>query len=151
MVNVMLNKKSTANLETAKFCLEKKDRNFYSVGASRAYYAIFQAAKFFLEKNSFDYELFKKNEPRARRQRDYAHGSIKIALAYFLQSNGFNNQEDLIFIKKMYSIFNRLYNLRLKGDYKEDVINKKDLKQAIKSAELFINELKKYDNQVVNV
>ena len=143
----MLNKKSEANLETAKFCLEKKDRSFYSVGASRAYYAIFQATKFFLVLNSFDYKQFKTAEPRARRQRDYAHGSISMALEYFLHTNGFNSEGDLRFIDKMYTTFYRLYNLRLKGDYKEAVINKKDLKKAIVSAEMFITELKKYNKE----
>ena len=147
----MLNRKSTANLETAKFCFEKEDENFYSVGASRAYYAIFQATKFFLEKNSFDYKLFKTAEPKARRQRDYAHGSIRIALAYFLLNNGFNAEEDLIFIKKMYKTFRKLYHWRIEGDYKEAAISKKSLKDAITRAEMFINELKKYDNQGVNV
>ena len=82
MVNIMLNKKSTANLETAKFCLERKKRNFYSVGVSRTYYAIFQATKNLLVKHCFDYKQFKTTEPKVRRQRDYAHwkhkNSIKI-------------------------------------------------------------------------
>ena len=41
--------------------------------------------------------------------------------------------------------FRQLYNLRLKGDYKETFIIKKDLKKAIERAEMFINELKKYN------
>jgi len=147
----MLNKKSEANLETAKLCFEKEDENFYSVGVSRTYYAIFQATKFFLEKNGFDYKLFKTVESKVRRQRDYAHGSISMALEYFLLNSGFNAEEDLIFIKKMYKTFHRLYNWRTEGDYKEAVISKKSLKKAIKSAGMFINELKKYNSQVVNV
>ena len=147
MVNYMMNKKSEANLEIAVTCLEKDDENFYSVGASRAYYAIFQAAKYLLEKNSFDYKLFKRNEPKAIKQRDYAHGSIRMALAYFLLNNGFNNKDDLIFIKKMRSTFNELYNLRLEGDYEKTVISKKSLKKAIKRAEKFIDELKKYSSE----
>ena len=141
----MLNKKSEANPETAKLCLEKKRRNFYSVGVSRAYYSIFQATKFFLEKNGFDYKLFKKVEPRAGRQRDYAHGSIKIALEYFLLNSGFNTEEDLYFIKEMDSTFQSLYNWRIIGDYKEEAISKKRLKKAIARAEMFIHKLKKYD------
>ena len=97
----MLNKKSEANLEIAKVCLEKKNKSFYSVGASRAYYAIFQATKYFLVKNNFDYKEFKKNDPVAKRQRDYAHGSIRKALKYFLQINGFNSQDDIRFTNKL--------------------------------------------------
>jgi len=141
----MLNKKSEANLEIVKLCLEKEDENFFSIGVSRAYYAIFQATKYFLEKNCFDYKKFKKNEPKARTQRDYAHGSIRIALEYFLLNNGFNNQDDLRFIKKMYSTYRKLYSWRISGDYKKTVISKKDLKDAIELAEIFINKLKKYN------
>ena len=144
----MLIKKSTANLETAKFCLEKKDRNFYSVGVSRAYYAIFQATKYLLEKNSFDYKQFKTSEPKARHQRNYAHGSISLALEYFLLNNGFNNQDDLKFIDDLHPTFRQLYSWRIKGDYREAVIRKKDLKDAIVKAEMFINELKKYEYEV---
>ena len=141
----MLNKKSEANLETAKLCLKKEDVNFYSVGVSRAYYSIFQAAKYLLAKNGFDYKLFKTIEPRAGRQRDYAHGSIRIALEYFLLNSGFNAEENLIFIIKMHKTFRKLYHWRIVGDYKEEAISKKSLKSAIVSAEMFINELKKYD------
>ena len=141
----MLNKKSEANLQIAKLCLEKQDENFFSVGVSRAYYAIFQETKYLLEKNYFDYKKFKRNEPRARAQRDYAHGSISIALAHFLRINGFNSQDDLRFIDEIYITFNRLYNWRLKGDYEKIVISKKNLKDAIELAEIFINELKKYN------
>ena len=142
----MLNKKSEANLEIAKLCLEKEDENFFSIGVSRAYYAIFQAAKNVLVKNSFDYKQFKLNEPRVRKQMDYAHGSISIALAYFLLNSGFNSQDDLKFIDDMYSTFNKLYNLRREGDYEEIVISKKNLKNAIEIAEMFINKLKRYNN-----
>ena len=128
----------------AKLCFEKEDVSFYSVGVSRAYYAIFQAAKFLLEKNGFDYKQFKIAETRARGQRDYAHGSIRMALEYFLLNSGFNAEEDLIFIKRMRSTFKRLYNWRLKGDYKKIVISKKNMQEAIEIAEMFINELKKY-------
>ena len=140
----MLNKKSEANLEIAKLCFEKEDENFYSVGVSRTYYAIFQAAKFFLEKNGFDYKLFKKNDPIAKKQRDFAHGSISMALEYFLLNNKFNVQENLIFIKEMHSTFKRLYNWRLKGDYENFVVSKGYLIESIERAEMFINELKKY-------
>ena len=58
----MLDQKSEANLETAKLCFEKEAENFYSVGVSRAYYAIFQAAKFLLDKNGFDYKQFKEQK-----------------------------------------------------------------------------------------
>jgi len=141
----MLNKKSEANLEIAKVCLQKKDNSFYSVGVSRAYYAVFQATKYFLEKNNFDYKKFKKNNPVAKRQRDYAHASIKAALEYFLRTNGFNSQDDLKFIKEMYSTFIKLYEWRLKGDYEEEIIYKIYLNAAIKRAEKFIDELKKYN------
>ena len=144
MVNYMLNKKSEANLETAKICCEKEDENFYSVGVSRAYYAIFQAAKYLLDKNGFDYKLFKMNDPIAKKQRDYAHGSIRRALEYFLRTNGFNNETDLIFISKMRSIFRRLYYLRLDGDYEKTAISKENLEEAIEKAEVFLNNLKKY-------
>jgi len=143
-VNDMLNKKSEANLEIAKLCFEKEDENFYSVGASRAYYAIFQAAKYLLDKNGFDYKLFKMRDPVANEQRDYAHGTIGRALEYFLRTKGFNEQDDLIFIREIRPTFRELYNLRIKGDYKEAVISKIILKDAIERAEMFINELKKY-------
>jgi len=141
----MLNKKSEANLEIARVCLEKKDEAFYSVGASRAYYAIFQATKHFLVEKCFDYKKFKKNDPVAKKQRDYAHGSIRRALKYFLRTNGFNSQDDLRFINEMLSTFNKLYDWRIHGDYKEKIIYKIYLKAAIERAERFINELKKYD------
>jgi len=141
----MLNKKSEANLQIAKLCLEKQDENFFSVGVSRAYYAIFQETKYLLEKNYFDYKKFKRNEPRARAQRDYAHGSIRIALEYFLLNNGFNGQDDLRFIKEMYSTYRKLYAWRIDGDYEKTVISKKSLKNAIERAEIFINKLKKYN------
>ena len=141
----MLNKKSETNLVVAKLCFEKEDVSFYSVGVSRAYYAIFQQTKYLLEKNCFDYKQFKKRDPIAKKQRDYAHGSIRRALEYFLRANGFNSQEDLIFIDDMYKTFNKLYNLRLKGDYEEIIINKENLEEAIERAEMFINELKKYN------
>ena len=143
----MLNKKSEANLEIAAACLGMDDENFYSAGISRAYYAIFQATKFFLVKNSFDYSLFKRNVPKARGQRDYAHGTISMALEYFLLNSGFNNEKDLIFIKRMRSTFRRLYNWRVEGDYQDTVISKKNLNRAIKGVEKFINELKKYDSE----
>jgi len=73
----MLNKKSKANLRIAKLCLNIKNKFFYSVGASRAYYAIFQATKYLLVKNCFDYKKFKLDNPRVRKQRDYAHGNIR--------------------------------------------------------------------------
>ena len=63
----MLNKKSEANLDIAKICFEKEYKNFFSVGVSRAYYAIFQATKYLLEKNGFDYKLFKRNDPIAKK------------------------------------------------------------------------------------
>jgi len=141
----MLNKKSEANLEIAKVCLEKNAESYFSVGASRAYYAIFQATKFFLEKKGFDYKEFKKNDPVVKRQRDYAHGSIWKALAYFFQYNGFNSQDDSRFIDDMYATFHKLYEWRRKGDYEEGTIYKKVLELAIIRAERFINELKKYD------
>jgi len=125
----MLNKKSEANLEIALVCLNKNDENFFSVGVSRAYYAIFQATKYLLVKNNFDYKKFKMNDPIISKQRDYAHGSIKKALVCFLQSNGFNSQDDLRFIDDMYTTFTTLYFWRLRGDYGETVINKKILKK----------------------
>ena len=141
----MLNKKSEANLETAKLCFEKEDESFYSVGVSRAYYAIFQATKFFLEKNCFDYKQFKMNDPIAKKQRDYAHGSISIALEYFLLTNEFKGEGDLKFIDDMHKTFNKLYKWRLEGDYEGIVISKGNLEEAIERAEMFINELKKYN------
>ena len=141
----MLDKKSEANLEIAKVCLDKGSEVFYSVGVSRAYYAIFQATKNFLVKKCFDYKKFKKNDPIAKSQRDYAHGSIRRALKYFLQINGFDSQDDLRFIDEMLSTFNKLYIWRLQGDYEERIIYKIVLEAAIKRAERFIDELKKYD------
>ena len=141
----MLNKKSEANLEIAKSCLEKQNGAFFSVGVSRAYYAIFQATKYLLVKNNFDYKEFKKNSPGAKRQRDYAHGSIKIALEYFLRTNGFNSQDDLEFIKEMYSTFIKLYDLRIRGDYEKEIVYKIYLKAAIQRAEKFISKLQKYN------
>ena len=141
----MLNKKSKANLIIAKICLTMKNENFYSVGVSRAYYAIFQVTRFLLDKNGFDYKLFKMNDPIAMNQRDYAHGSIRNALEFFLLNNGFNSKNDLIFMRRMYTTFLKLYKWRLKGDYKDIVITKKNLEEAIKRAENFIDELKKYD------
>ena len=143
----MLNKKSEANLEIAVVCLDKKDASFFAVGISRAYYAIFQATKYFLEKNDFDYGEFKKKDSILQNQRDYSHGGIRKALAYFIQSKGFNSQDDLKFINEMLLTFYKLYNWRRKGDYEEGSIYKKDLKIAIKRAERFIRELKKYDRR----
>ena len=100
--------------------------------------------KFFLEKNCFDYKQFKKSDPIAKNQRDYAHGSIRRALEYFLLNNGFKTEDDLIFIERMRSTFKKLYNWRRQGDYQEIVISKKNLKKAIVRAEMFISELKKY-------
>jgi len=141
----MLNKKSEANLEIAKVCLDKREQSFFSVGVSRAYYAVFQATKYFLIKKSFDYNEFKKNNPFANKQRDYSHGSIRIALKYYLQTKGFNSLDDLRFIKDINRTFQKLYDWRVWGDYEETAISKKDLKIAIKRAERFINELKKYN------
>jgi uncharacterized protein (UPF0332 family) len=141
----MLNKKSKANLKIAKLCLYMRDEVFYSVGASRAYYAIFQATKYLLVKKCFDYKDFKINNPRISKQRDYSHDSIRKALKYFLLNNGFNNQDDLIFIKEMNATFQRLYNWRLLADYEDEFISKKYLKKAIVNAEMFINKLKKYN------
>ena len=141
----MLDKKSKANLEIAVVCLDKKDESFFSVGASRAYYAIFQATKYLLVKNCFDYKKFKINNPHVSKQRDYSHESIRKALKYFLLNNGFNNQDDLVFIKEMNATFQKLHNWRILADYEQDVINKKDLEEAIKNAAMFINKLKKYD------
>jgi uncharacterized protein (UPF0332 family) len=143
----MLNKKSEANLKIATACLQEKDNSYYSVGASRAYYAVFQATKWFLEKNNFDYEQFKNNNHIAKWQKNYAHGTIGIALETFLKYKGFNsNNNDLLFIKKIRTNFRKLYSLRLEGDYEGSVIRKKDLKKAINRAEMFINELKKYNS-----
>ena len=50
-----------------------------------------------------------------------------------------------MFIGEIYITFNKLYNLRINGDYKKIVISKKSLKYAIERAEIFINELKKYN------
>ncbi|MCL2155796.1 MAG: HEPN domain-containing protein [Leptospirales bacterium] len=141
----MLNKKSEANLEIAVVCLDKNDEKFFSVGASRAYYAIFQATKYLLVKKSFDYKKFKKNVPIAKKQRDYSHGSIGAALEYFLLNNGFNSQDDLIFIKEMHSTFIKLYDWRRQADYEKAVITKRNLEEAIEKAEMFINKLKKYN------
>jgi len=55
----MLNKKSEANLEIARVCLEKKEENFFSVGVSRAYYSIFQATKWLIEEDKFMYKKYK--------------------------------------------------------------------------------------------
>jgi len=143
----MLNKKSEANLEIARVCLDKKDESFFSAGVSRAYYSIFQATKWLLVQNNFDYKKFKKDDPVAKRQRDYAHGSIGMALEYFFLNNGFNSQDDLIFIKEMHSTFNKLYDWRIQGDYEEKIIYKKILELAIKRAEKFITELKKYNER----
>ena len=145
MVNYMLDQKSEANLETAKLCFEKEAESFYSVGVSRAYYAIFQSVKFLLVKNDFDYKLFKKKDPIAKKQMDYAHGAIRRALVYFLRTSGFNSQEDLKFIDDSYTTFNRLYKWRLEGDYEEIVISKEVLGEAIERAEIFIDKLKKYN------
>jgi len=142
----MLHEKSEANLEIAIFCLSKQKESFYSVGVSRAYYAIFQETKNFLVKNSFDYKLFKRNDSIAINQADYAHGSIRSALEYFLRTNGFNSKDDLIFIMRVRSTFYKLYNWRIEGDYNETVITKENLEDAIESAEKFINGLKKYNN-----
>ena len=139
----MLDQKSEANLETAKLCFEKKNENFYSVGVSRAYYAIFQMTKYLLEKNGFDYKLFKKNDAVAKKQRDYAHGSISSALEHFLLTNGFNSKDDLKFIDDMHSTFLKLYSWRLQGDYEKIIIYKVNLKKAIERAEILISELKK--------
>jgi len=140
----MLDKKSEANLEIAKVCLEKKDEVF-SIGASRAYYAIFQVTKNFLVKKCFDYNSFKINNPRISNQRDYSHESIRKALKYFLLNNGFNYQDDLIFIKEMNATFQKLYNLRILADYEDAYISKKYLEETIISAEMFIRKLKKYN------
>ena len=56
----MLNKKSEANLETAKLCFEKENESFYSVGVSRAYYAISQATKYLLKKTALIINSLKK-------------------------------------------------------------------------------------------
>ena len=141
----MLDKKSKANLKIAKLCLYMKDEVFYSVGASRTYYTIFQATKNFLVKKCFDYKSFKINNPRISKQRDYSHDSIRKALKYFLLNNGFNNQDDLIFIKEMCATFNKLHRWRILADYKDAFISKKYLEEAITGAEMFINNLKKYN------
>jgi len=141
----MLNKKSEANLEIAIVCLDKKDESFFSVGASRAYYAIFQATKWLLVKNNLDYNELKKNNPNVNKQSDYGDVSIIIALIYFLRTNGFDSKDDLIFINELYVTFTKLFFWRLRADYEETVISKKNLEKIIKSAEIFINKLKKYN------
>ena len=142
----MLNKKSEANLEIAKFCLDKKDENFFAVGVSRAYIAIFQATKGLLVKRGVDYKKFELNDPSVNNQRDYVlHGTIRRALKYFLQTNGFNNQEDLRFINDINPTFSKLYFWRLRGDYEDATIYKKNLEDVIEITERFISELKKYD------
>ncbi|MCL2154675.1 MAG: HEPN domain-containing protein [Leptospirales bacterium] len=141
----MLNKKSEANLEIAKICLDKKDEDYFSAGASRAYYAIFQATKYLLVKKCFDYKKFKINNPIAKKQVNYTHGGIRKALEHFLLNNGFNSQDDLRFIDEMHTTFNKLYNWRRQGDYEETVISEKDLKEAIEIADMFTNKLKKYN------
>ena len=98
-----------------------------------------------LVKNCFDYRKFKLDNPRARKQRDYAHESIRNALESFLLNNGFNKQGDLIFIKEMCATFNKLYNLRILADYEDVCISKKYLEESIIRAEMFINKLKKYN------
>jgi len=143
----MLNKKSKANLIIAKLCLNMKGGVFHSIGASRAYYAIFQETKYLLEKNCFDYTKFKLDNPGARRHSDYAHGSIRNALKYFLFNNGFNEQDDLIFINEMSTAFKKLYRWRIQADYKDGIISKKNLGEAIERAEMFIIKLKKYDRR----
>ena len=45
----------------------------------------------------------------------------------------------------MYATFHKLYNLRIEGDYRETVIGKESLKDAIERAEVSINGLKKYN------
>ena len=124
-----------------------ENKTFHSVGASRAYYAIFQATKYLLEKKCFDYTKFKLDTPSARRHSDYAHGSIRNALIYFLLNNGFNKQDDLVFINEMSTAFKKLYKWRIQADYEDGVISKKNLGEAIERAEMFINKLKKYDRR----
>ena len=100
-----------------------------------------------LVKNCFDYRKFKLDNPRARKQRDYAHESIRNALESFLLNNGFNKQGDLIFIKEMYATFKKLYLWRIQADYKEIVISKKNLEEAVERAEMLIYKLKKYNRR----
>jgi len=45
----------------------------------------------------------------------------------------------------VYSTYRKLYAWRIDGDYEKTSISKKDLKDAIELAEIFINELKKYN------
>lgn len=142
----MLYQKSIANLEVAKLCLDKKEI-FFSVGISRAYYAIFQAAKWLLKENFFDYDKFRKENPNPnlKDQIDYSHGSIRLALEDFLKKNGFNKNNDFIFIRKMSTAFQDLYGLRRLADYENDSIAKKDLEDSIKKAEMIIDKLKGYN------
>ncbi|MBP7582407.1 MAG: hypothetical protein KBA61_00120 [Spirochaetes bacterium] len=144
----MLIKKAKANLDIARYCAGCSDVSYYSVGASRAYYSIFQSAKSILQNGSFDYFSFLNTIPKRKEydhdnHKPYSHGTISSALCTYISKRPKYIEETHKYLQfQINATFSALYSLRVQADYEGKDIEISILNDAIKKAEKLISDLK---------
>lgn len=132
----MLLKKSIANLNVAECCCNHNIDEIFTIGASRAYYAVYQKMKFIMSNN----EIFYKNYLRTFKSHNklYRHKNIYYATVELLKNKKIIDEiSGAMIVAK----FQELYRYRIIADYDNKCIDKKTLEKCIDNAKTILNKL----------
>lgn len=127
--------KSDQNIDLAEHCLNQS--KYLDASASRIYYSIFQRMKYLLLKNEFNYKEFLTKKNFDKREKDYSHGTISIAIDDLFDGN---------FDSKLKRDIDLIYKIRKLADYKTDIINKSTFTSLFQKAKDILQYLDKFDN-----
>lgn len=116
-----LETKSKENWSIVEYC---NQYNCYNVGASRAYYAVFQKVKKYLIDENFDYPNFLKSIGRGG-EKLFSHGTIVQALLSHLTNKNLACMKRVSPINKI----DNIYKKRKDSDYNDKMINHLEFKE----------------------
>ena len=130
-----LKTKSIENFKIIEAC--NNNCESLNVATSRAYYCLFQAIKFILEKDGFNYDDFIRVNCRDG-ERVYSHGTIRNAfITHLKQTNGVI---DPIFRTNLMKMDN-LYRKRRKADYEDELISMPEFQRIFRDTAIIYKQL----------
>ena len=133
-----LAEKSYKNLKLYNCCINK---DYIDLAANRLYYSIFQAMKYVLMINEFDYGEFllrkfpDKNRKGKSTQREYSHGSIYFAIIEVI------DKKKKPHMVKDFSDLDKLYDFRILADYEDESVDKEELIEFKEKANIILEDL----------
>lgn len=133
----MLLKKSIANLNVAECCCNHNVDEIFTIGASRAYYAVYQKMKSIMLGNKSFYEDYL-HIHKLKDARLYSHKNIYFAIVELLKNKKIIDE---ITGAMIVAKFQELYHYRIIADYDNKCIDKKTLEKCIDNAKTILNKL----------